>query len=71
MAAAERQLVIDRLQLLMRKPSAAPTLYPSEVIAISLNAVRWVPGRMHGPDDKVVQMILHGLKEAGYKIEPL
>lgn len=68
---AERSMVIDMAAMMQRKPSAAPLILPSEVIAIALNTVRWVPGRMHDPDDKVVQLILHGLKEAGWKVEPL
>lgn len=65
-----RALILDHLAVQLRKPTAGPLVSPSEVIAISLNTVRWVPGRMHDPDDKVVQLILHGLKQAGWKLEP-
>jgi len=40
----ERHLVIDELACLMRKPTAKPTLEPSEVIAVVLNTTQWIPG---------------------------
>lgn len=70
MALADRQLVIDRLQLLMRKPSAAPLVEPAEAIAVALSMVRWTPGRMHGPEDRVVTLVLQALDQAGWKVEP-
>lgn len=70
-SAAERRLVIDQLALIQRKPTAGPLVTPAEVIAIALSMIRWTPGRLHGPDDKVVQLILRGLQEAGWKIEPM
>ena len=67
----QRRLIIDDLALILRKPRAAPMVEPSEVIAIALSMVRWTPGRLHGPDDRIVQLILRGLREAGWKIEPI
>jgi len=69
--AERRRLVLDHLALSLRKPSAGPLITPAEVIAISLSMVRWVPGKMHDPEDKVVRLILHGLEQAGWKLEPM
>jgi hypothetical protein len=67
----ERHLLIDELTCMMRKPSAAPTLTDSEVIAIVLNMTEWIPGdRLLDPDDVVVQEIKRGLRLAGYSITP-
>lgn len=68
--AAQRRLIIDDLAMILRKPSAAPTITPSEVIALALNGAQWVPGaRLIGADDIVVFQILRLLQEAGWKIE--
>ena len=67
---ASRHYVIDDLAKILRKPSAAPTLQPAEVIAIVLTTTQWKPNRILGPDDAVVQSIIDCLDEAGFKIEP-
>lgn len=66
-----RHYVIDDLAKVLSKPSAAPTITPAEVIAIVLTTTAWKPGRVLGPDDKVVRSIIECLEDAGYKIEPL
>jgi hypothetical protein len=66
-----RPLLIDDLVKVLRKPSAAPTITPAEVIAIVLTTTHWKPNRILDPDDLVVQSILTSLEEAGWKIEPL
>ena len=54
------------------KPEGAgATLPPELVIAAALSTVRWSPGQMHGPDDRVVSLIMTGLKMAGWKIVPI
>ena len=63
-----RHYVIDDLAQILRKPSAAPTITPGEVIALALNGTMWIPGRPVDPDDMVVDQILRLLKEAGWKI---
>lgn len=68
---APRHFVIDDLAKVLRKPSAAPTITPAEVIAIVLTTTSWKPGRILGPDDSVVKAILQCLEDAGWKIEPL
>lgn len=68
---ADRRYVIDDLAKVLRKPSAAPTIQPAEVIAIVLTTTQWKPNRILDPDDIVVQSILSSLKEAGWKIEPV
>jgi len=69
--ASDRHFIIDDLAKVLRKPSASPTVTPSEVIAIVLTTTRWKPNRILDPDDAVVQSILSSLTEAGWKIEPL
>lgn len=66
-----RHLFIDDLAKVLRRPSAAPTITPAEVIAIVLTTTQWKPNRILDPDDVVVQSILQSLAEAGWKIEPL
>jgi hypothetical protein len=66
--APERRLFIDDLALVLRKPSAAPTITPAELIAITLSTTQWVPGRILGPDDLVVVSILQMLEQGGWKI---
>lgn len=63
-----RHFIIDDLAKVLRKPSAAPTLTPAEVIAIVLTTTEWIPGRKVDPDDLVVQAILKCLDDAGWKI---
>lgn len=54
------------------KPEGAgATLEPELVIAAVLSTVRWTPGQMHGPEDRVVSLIMSGLKQAGYKVVPI
>lgn len=69
-SAAHRHFIIDDLAKVLRRPSAAPTLKPAEVIAIVLTTTHWKPNRILDPDDIVVQSILSSLEEAGWKIEP-
>jgi hypothetical protein len=71
MSAAPRHYIIDDLAKILRKPSAAPTISPAEVIAIVLTTTHWKPNRMLSDDDVVVQAILANLEEAGWKIVPL
>lgn len=63
-------LAIDQAAVDARKPSAGPLVDPAEAIAIALNMVRWTPGNLHGPEDRVVTLILRSIKESGWKIEP-
>lgn len=63
-------LTIDRSAIDARKPRAGPLVEPAEAIAIALSTVRWTPGKLHGPDDTVVQLILKAIKDSGWKIEP-
>lgn len=67
---AARRYIIDDLAKVLRKPSAAPTITPGELIAITLSTTRWVPGRILGPDDLVVRSIIKMLKDGGYAIVP-
>lgn len=67
----QQRIGIDDLAKVLRKPSAAPTITPAEVIAIVLTTTKWKPNRILSDDDEVVQAILHGLEEAGHKIVPL
>jgi hypothetical protein len=66
-----RHFIIDDLAKVLRKPSAAPTITPAEVIAIVLTTTQWKPNRALDPEDAVVQSIITTLAEAGWKIEPL
>lgn len=66
-----RHFIIDDLAKILRKPSAAPTITPAEVIAIVLTTTQWKPNRMLDSDDLVVRSILDSLEEAGWKIAPL
>lgn len=66
-----RHYVIDDLAKVLRKPSAAPTVTPAEVIAIVLSTTHWKPGRILSADDLVVLSILECLEDAGWKIEPI
>jgi hypothetical protein len=68
--ATQRRYIIDDLAKVLRKPSAAPTITPAELIAVTLSTTQWVPGRILDPDDLVVQSILHMLDEGGWKIVP-
>lgn len=65
---AQRHLIIDDLAQVLRKPSAAPTVTPAELIAITLSTTMWVPGRLLGPDDEVVVSILQMLEQGGWEI---
>ena len=67
---ANRRLVIDDLAKVLRRPSAAPTIEPAVLIAVTLSTTRWVPGRLLDPDDLVVQSILKMLEDGGWKIVP-
>ena len=66
-----RHYVIDDLARVLRKPSAAPTITPAEVIAIVLTTTQWTPGRAIHSEDVVVQSILKCMEDAGWKFEPL
>jgi hypothetical protein len=67
---AQRRLIIDDLAKVLRKPSAAPTITPGEVIALALNGTMWIPGRPVEDGDMVIFQIIRLLKEAGYEIRP-
>ncbi len=67
----ERRYIIDGLATILRKPTAAPTVLPSELIAMVLTTTQWTPGRIISPDDLVVEQILSTLKQAGWTIEPI
>lgn len=67
---AERRLVIDQLATILRKPTAAPTITPAEIIAVTLSTTQWVPGRLRDPDDLVVVSIIEMLAQGGYSIVP-
>lgn len=70
MASPPRHFVIDDLAKVLRKPTAAPTITPSEVIAVVLTTTQWKPNRILDPDDAVVHSILKCLDDAGWKIVP-
>jgi hypothetical protein len=63
-------LLIDHLATVLRKPSAAPLVKPSEAIAIALSSAQWSPGRLQDPDGNVVRLVLKAIHDAGWKIEP-
>lgn len=63
-------LTIDQAAVDARKPSAGPLVEPAEAIAIALSLVRWTPGRLHGPEDRVVTLIVQAIQKAGWKFEP-
>jgi hypothetical protein len=65
-----KQLVIDRLALDLRKPSARPLVDPDEAIAIALSMSQPGPARLVSPSSPMVRAILLSLKLAGHKIEP-
>jgi hypothetical protein len=67
---AQRRLVIDDLATILRKPTAAPTITPGEVIALALNGTQWVPGRPVQDGDMVIYQTLRLLRQAGYAIVP-
>jgi hypothetical protein len=68
--APERRLIIDDLAKVLRKPSAAPTITPGEVIALALNGTHWTPGRPVQDGDMVIFQTLRLLRQAGYTIVP-
>jgi hypothetical protein len=63
-------LAIDQAAVDARKPTARPLVEPAEAIAIALSLVRWTPGRLHAPDDRVVSFVLKAINDAGWKFEP-
>jgi hypothetical protein len=67
---AARRLIIDDLAKVLRKPSAAPTITPGEVIALALNGTQWIPGRPVQDGDMVIFQTLRLLRQAGYAIVP-
>lgn len=69
--ARERRFIIDDLARVLRKPSAAPTITPGEVIALALNGTQWVPGRPVQDGDMVIFQTLRLLRQAGYQIVPI
>lgn len=64
-------MFVDPPATLLRKPTAEPTLLPSECIAIALTSAQWKPGRIMDPNGEVVQLILKSLKHEGFKIVPI
>jgi len=70
MTRRQHHYIIDDLATVLRKPTAAPTLRPAEIIAAVLTVTQWKPGRFIDPDDIVVQQIEHSLKANGWKFEP-
>ncbi|MGJ4893755.1 hypothetical protein ACQR2B_06715 [Bradyrhizobium oligotrophicum] len=68
---AIRQYLIDDLATILRKPTAEPTVLPSEIIAMVLTVTQWTPGRIVSPDDLVVEQILSSLKQGGFTITPI
>jgi len=62
---------IDRLPEIFPKRDGDAPLEPELVIAAVLSMVRWSPGTMYGPDDRVVSLIMTGLKQAGLQIVPI
>jgi len=67
---AQRRLIIDDLATILRKPTAAPTITPGEVIALALNGTQWIPGRPVEDGDMVIFQTLRLLRQAGYAIVP-
>lgn len=67
---AQRRFIIDDLAKVLRKPSAAPTITPGEVIALALNGTQWIPGRPVQDGDMVIFQTLRLLRQAGYAIVP-
>jgi hypothetical protein len=67
----QRQLVIDHLAMVLRKPTASPLLEPAEAIAVALSMIpyKW-SGRILSDDSLPVRAVLQALDHAGYKIEP-
>ncbi len=65
-----RHFFIDDVARVLRKPSAAPTITPAELIAVTLSTTQWMPPRLVDPEDVVVVSILKMLEEGGYKIVP-
>lgn len=68
--ASRQQVMLDLSALIQRKPTAAPLVEPGEAVAIALSMLRWAPGRLHGPDDRTVTLVLKSLDLAGWKIVP-
>ena len=67
----KRELMIDRIALSLRKPSAGPLVEPAEAVAIALSILpAKSTGRLCSPDSLAVRHILHSLKLAGWKFEP-
>jgi hypothetical protein len=66
-----RELVIDRLALIMRKPRAEPLVTPEEVIAVALSAFVPGPADLISPTGRGVRTIMLLLKKMGYKIVPM
>lgn len=62
---------LDRMPGIFPKRECDVSLEPELVIAAVLSMVRWTPGTMCGPDDRVVTLIMTGLKQAGYQIVPI
>ena len=64
-------LDIDRLPDIFPKRADDAPLEPELVIAAVLSMVRWSPGNLYGPDDRVVTLIMTGLRQAGLQIVPI
>jgi len=67
---SRKHYLIDDLAKVLRKPSAAPTITPGEVIALVLNTTQWVPDRPVEDGDMVIYQIIRILGQAGYSIVP-
>ncbi|MGJ5000552.1 hypothetical protein ACQR10_04460 [Bradyrhizobium sp. HKCCYLRH2060] len=65
-----RRYLIDDLATILRKPTAAPTVEPAEIIAMVLTTTQWQPGRIIEADDPVVDQVLATLEEAGWSVAP-
>ncbi len=71
MKPATRQIVIDQLATILRKPTASPLLEPGEAIACALSMIpyRW-SGRLLDESSLPVRLTLQAIHDAGYKIVP-
>ncbi len=60
-----KQLIIDDLAKVLRKPCSGPLIAPSEAIAIGLSMVQPGPGELVSPDGPLVRQALLALHLAG------
>ena len=59
------------LDVIFPQSEGRAVLPPEVVIAAALSTIRWAPGDMHSPEDRVVSLIMTGLKQAGWQITPI